>query len=128
MSCEESYVYSDYGVSIVPLFSSSTIKSIANRYKTYKDEQIDNFELQEFKRQRLLDKEFWELVKEITSFSVFLCFLFVVAYSNLSASAIHFNHLFQNTFIYKQSNVEIGLDNVNSFLVTYFKIFWVITF
>ena len=91
------------------------IKSSSNHDKPNIDEQIDYFELNEFKKQRLLDKEFWELVKDFTSFSVFLWFLFMVAYSNLSTLSIYSNRLYQNNFAYKQSNVEIGLKNVNLF-------------
>jgi len=91
------------------------IKSSSNHDKPNIDEPIDYFELNEFKKQRLLDKEFWELVKDFTSFSVFLWFLFMVAYSNLSTLPIYSNRLYQNNFAYKQSNVEIGLKNVNLF-------------
>ncbi len=89
------------------------IKSSSNHDKPNIEEQIDYFELNEFKKQRLLDKEFWELVKDFTSFSVFLWFLFMVAYSNLSTLSIYSNRLYQNNFAFKQSNVEIGLKNVN---------------
>ena len=91
------------------------IKSSSNHDKPNIVEHIDYFELNEFKKQRLLDKEFWELVKDFTSFSVFLWFLFMVAYSNLSTLSIYSNRLYQNNFAYKQSNVEIGLKNVNLF-------------
>jgi hypothetical protein len=73
---------------------------------------MDDFELNEFKRQRILNKEFWTIVKEIISFSIFLIFLFVVAYSNLSFSSIFINQLYQNTFVNKQSNDATGLHNV----------------
>jgi hypothetical protein len=96
--------------------SVQNIESIRNRKKFNIDEPIDYFELNEFKKQRLLDKAFWELVKEITLFSFFLCFLFMVAYSNISTSAFHFNQLFQHTVAIKQSNLEIGLNNVNLFV------------
>ncbi len=91
------------------------IKSSSNHDKPNIVEQIDYFELNEFKKQRLLDKEFWELVKDFTIFSVFLWFLFMVAYSNLSTLSIYSNRLYQNNFASKQSNVEIGLKNVNLF-------------
>jgi hypothetical protein len=79
-------------------------------------EPIDYFELNEFREQRLLEKEFWELVKDFTSFSLFLIFLFIVAYSNISANSIYSNRLYQNSFAFKQSNVEIGLDSVKLFI------------
>ena len=57
-------------------------------------ETIDDSELCLKKRKRLLDKEFWEIVNEILSFSMFLIFLFVVAYSNVSESSYNFNQLY----------------------------------
>jgi hypothetical protein len=73
---------------------------------------MNDYELNESKRQRILNKEFWTIVKDIISFSIFLILLFFVAYSNLSSSSIHFNKLFQDTFEAKQSNDALGLENV----------------
>jgi hypothetical protein len=73
---------------------------------------VDDLELEHHKKQRLLDIEFWDICKEITSFTLFLIFLFYVAYSNQSVSSIHFNQLYKNAFVAIQGNDEIGLDNV----------------
>lgn len=76
--------------------------------------QIDDFELEIQRKEKLLNREFSDIVKEITHFSIFLVFLFVVSYSNLTANSIYFNQLYQNNFVNVQNNQEIGLNNVKT--------------
>ncbi len=92
------------------------IDNVKNKFnqKDYESEKIDDFELEIQRKERLLNNEFWNIVKEITHFSIFLVFLFVVSYANITANSIYFNKLFQNTFVYVQNNQEIGLNNVKT--------------
>jgi hypothetical protein len=95
------------------IFKKKFLKNIQNDYEF---ERVDEFELEQHKKQRLLEKEFWNICKEITSFTIFLIFLYFVAYSNQSKSSIDFNQLYKNAFITVQGNDEMGLNNVkNSF-------------
>ena len=52
------------------------------------------------------------IVKEIIGFSIFLFFLYFVAYSNLSKDSIYYNQLYKNTFVRSDYN-EIALNKVN---------------
>ena len=74
---------------------------------------IDDAELEEFKRNKLFDEEFWKILKEITIFTIFLVFLFFVSYSNVSNSSFRFNQLYQSAFVNAQNTQEIGLSSVN---------------
>ena len=65
------------------------------------------------KRERIFEKEFWDIVKEIIGFSIFLFFLYFVAYSNLSKDSIYYNQLYKNTFVKRSDNSEIALNEVN---------------
>jgi hypothetical protein len=75
--------------------------------------KIDTLDLERNKRERILNKEFWDIVKGIIGFSAFLVFLFIVAYSNLTASSILCNQMYQNTFVNAQNSEEMDLNNVN---------------
>ena len=94
-------------------FKIDFVKCKFNRDE-YETEQIDDFELELQRKEKLMNKEFWDIVKEITHFSIFLVFLFVLSYSNLTANSIYFNQLYQNTFVNVQNNQEIGLNNVKT--------------
>ncbi len=70
-------------------------------------------ELEENKKRKLIDKELWEILKEILIFTAFFVSLTIVAYSNISNSSIYFNQLYQQNFVTAQSNNEKGLHEVN---------------
>jgi hypothetical protein len=74
--------------------------------------QPDNEDLTELKRIRILDQKCWSILKEVFAYIVFIVVLFVVAFSNLSNSAMQYNRLFQSNFVEQQSSNEIGLFDV----------------
>jgi hypothetical protein len=86
------------------------LTNIENEFSN--DQTLDSCDLDELKKLRLFDKRFDEIIKEIGIFCIFLIFLFVVAFSNLSSSSFIYNQLFQSTFIDPQSSSEIGFDDV----------------
>jgi hypothetical protein len=51
-------------------------------------------------------------LKEVFGYIVFIVVLFVVAFSNLSNSAMQYYRLFQSNFVEQQSSNEIGLFDV----------------
>jgi hypothetical protein len=75
--------------------------------------KIDTLDLERHKRERILNKEFWNIIKDIIRFSAFLVFLFIIAYSNLTATSLYFNRLYKNTFVNAQNSEEMGLNHVN---------------
>ena len=76
-------------------------------------DEICEHELEENKKRKLIDKELWEILKEILIFTTFFISLTIVAYSNISKSSIYFNHLYQQNFVTAQSSYEKGLNEVN---------------
>ena len=53
-----------------------------------------------------------QIMKEFAIFLIFLFFLYVVAFSNLSSSSFRYNQLFLHTFLHKQKGENIGLNDV----------------
>jgi hypothetical protein len=74
--------------------------------------KLDNEDLIELKRIRNLDRKCWSILKEVFVYIVFIVVLYVVTFSNLSNSAMRYNHLFQSNFVEQQSSNEIGLYDV----------------
>ena len=66
----------------------------------------------ELRKKRLFEVKMSQIIKEISIYSFFLLFLYVVAFSNLSGSSFQYNQLFITTFVEKQSPEEIGLNDV----------------
>jgi len=66
----------------------------------------------DLRKKRLFEVKMSQIIKEISIFSFFLLFLYVVAFSNLSGSSFQYNQLFITTFVEKQSPEEIGLNDV----------------
>ena len=82
------------------------------------EEGMKNFNVNEIKKQRLLEKKLWSIMKEILVFLSFLFSLYWVTFSNISQSSFHYNQLFIATFVKKQSfNDTIGLGDVSVFRV-----------
>ena len=76
-------------------------------------EQIDDDDLKEIRRNRILDQKCWSILKEFMLYIVFVIILFQVTFSNVSLSSMQYNILFQNTFVTPQTPSEIGLNDVN---------------
>jgi len=74
--------------------------------------QQENSNLNESKKQRLLEKRLLSIWKEIFVFLLFLFFLNWVTFSNLSQSSYQYNQLFIANFVKQQSQNEIGLEYV----------------
>jgi hypothetical protein len=73
---------------------------------------LDKNDLKELRRKRLLDIILWSILNEAGIFSLFLLILFVVTFFNLNNSSFIYNQLFKSTFDNKQSQNELGLNNV----------------
>ena len=71
----------------------------------------------ELRKKRLFEVKMSQIIKEISIYSFFLIFLYVVAFSNLSSSSFQYNQLFITTFVEKQSSEEIGLNDVRKFCI-----------
>ena len=92
----------------------SQIKSYTyvDRINNYEPEGFDKEDLIELKRIRVLDQKCWSILKEAFINVVFLFVLYYVAFSNITASSIQYNFLYQNNFVKSQSSKEIGLFDV----------------
>jgi energy-coupling factor transporter transmembrane protein EcfT len=89
------------------------------------EERMKNLNLNEIKKQRLLEKKLWSILKEILVFLSFLFFMYWVTFSNISQSSFQYNQLFIATFV-KQQNYKdtIGLGDVRvSLRLTVYFIF-----
>lgn len=92
---------------------------IKNEDEDYTETQTyDDTDLEEFKKIQKMDKRLNEIMKEIVVFLFFLFFLFYVAFTNLSSYGIYYNQLFEWTFVKQQNSNEIGLNEVESNLIT----------
>ena len=78
----------------------------------------------ELRKKRLFEVKMSQIIKEISIYSFFLFFLYVVAFSNLSGSSFQYNQLFITTFVEKQSPEEIGLNDVRNFFFTHHPILY----
>lgn len=54
-------------------------------------------------------------MREIGIFLIFIVTLYIISFTNVSLSAFSYNELFQKSFVEKQSDDEIGLNDVNIF-------------
>jgi hypothetical protein len=92
----------------------SQIKSytFVDRINNYEPERFDREDLIELKRIRILDQKCWSILKEALINVVFLFVLYYVAFSNITASSMQYNFLYQNNFAKSQTPKEIGLFDV----------------
>jgi hypothetical protein len=84
--------------------------------------------LKEMRRIRLLDIKLWSILNELGLFIIFLIILYVISFVNLSASSFIYNQLFLNTFVNKQNSNEVGLHDVILIFSLIIKIREIITF
>jgi hypothetical protein len=83
-----------------------------DRINNYEPERFDKEDLIELKRIRILDQKCWSILKEACINVVFMFVLYYVAFSNITASSMQYNFLYQNNFVKSQSSKEIGLFDV----------------
>jgi hypothetical protein len=83
-----------------------------DRINNYEPERFDREDLIELKRIRNLDQKCWSILKEALINVVFLFVLYYVAFSNITASSMQYNFLYQNNFAKSQTAKEIGLFDV----------------
>ena len=74
--------------------------------------KLDVYDINELKIKRLFDLKFRDFFLQFLIFSSFLLVVNVVAFSNLSSSSFTYNQLFLKTFVHKQKQNEIGLNDV----------------
>jgi hypothetical protein len=84
--------------------------------------------LKEMRRIRLLDIKLWSILNELGLFTIFLIILYVISFVNLSTSSFIYNQLFLNTFVNKQNSNEVGLHDVILIFSLIIKIKEIITF
>ena len=65
------------------------------------------------RKKRLAEKKLLSIIKEVTAFVLFLFFVFMVAYSNVSKSSFIYKQLFINTFVTARYPYEMGLEDVS---------------
>ena len=85
-----------------------------------KERKFDEATLKELKNKRLIDLKLSSILNETLVYLVFLFFLYVVAYSNLSNNSWHYMDLFHSTFTHTLSPKEIGLHEVLKNIIRYF--------
>jgi hypothetical protein len=68
--------------------------------------------LKKLKIKRIMDKKLNDILREILIYTIFLFVLFYVSFVNISTISIHYNELFQNTFVHPQNQNEKGLTDV----------------
>ena len=76
------------------------------------NQSLNNEDLHEFRRIRLLDIKLWSILKEASIFLIFLLLIYAVSFFNLNNSAFTYNQLFLSTFVEQKSSIEIGLKDV----------------
>lgn len=96
----------------------------SNYIQTYRNEKtrfnFDNVDLMELRKKRLFQVKMSQIIREITIYSCFLFFLYVVAFSNLSSSSFYYNQVFKNTFVEKQDYEAKGLKDVRDLTLCFF--------
>jgi len=92
-------------------------KQPPNYIATFRDEnlrsKLNEDDLNELRKKREFEVKMCQIMKEISIYSLFLFFLYVVAFSNLSSSSYQYNQLFLNSFVNKQGGENMGLNEVN---------------
>jgi hypothetical protein len=84
------------------------------------ENKLDDDDLKEMRRIRLLDIKLWSILNELGIYSLFLLILYVVSFFNLNNSSFLYNQLFLSSFVNQKSPNEIGLHDVNiDFLKNY---------
>ena len=87
---------------------------IKNENEHYDNRQkLDEYDLRQLRIQRNLDKKLSQALKEIFIYLIFLFFLNVVSNLNASNSSITYKQLFHSTFVDRQAQNEIGLNDVS---------------
>ena len=76
--------------------------------------------MSQLKKQRLLDKKLYSILKEIFVFVAFLFFMFWVAFSNQSKCSFQYKQLFVNTFVESQNLQEKDLADVGIYSTKFF--------
>jgi len=77
-----------------------------------KSSKLDDDELKEMRRIRLLDIMLWSILNEVGIYVVFLMVLYAISFFNLNNSSFVYNQLFLSTFVNQQSQSGLGLKNV----------------
>ncbi len=77
-----------------------------------KSSKLDEVELKEMRRIRLLDIIHWSILNEFSICSLFLLVLYTISFYNLNNSSFIYNRLFFSTFVNQQSQSDLGLGNV----------------
>ena len=112
-----------YNIIINSLFNSTLPKISKSHGKDYefleeeKSSKLDEDELKEMRRIRLLDIMLWSILNEVGIYSVFLMVLYAISFFNLNNSSFVYNQLFLSTFVNQQSQSELGLNNVFVFFL-----------
>ena len=77
------------------------------------ENKLDDDDLKEMRRIRLLDIKLWSILNELGIYSLFLLILYVVSFFNLNNSSFLYNQLFLSSFVNQKSPNETGLHDVN---------------
>ena len=83
------------------------------------EEHLTIEQLRKLKEKRILEKKLQKIIKEVAIFGFFFICVSIFAYKSVSLSSLQFNRNFQNTFVKKQCNHEIGLDDVCSLFLVF---------
>ncbi len=86
---------------------------------------LDEDDIKEMRRIRLLDLILWSILSEAGIYATFVLLLYVISFFNLNNSSFVYNQLFLDTFVNKRNQNEFGLTDVfiNSLYLKIFAIF-----
>jgi len=73
---------------------------------------LDEDDIKEMRRIRLLDLILWSILSEAGIYAVFVLLLYVISFFNLNNSSFVYNQLFLDTFVNKRNQNEFGLTDV----------------
>jgi hypothetical protein len=73
---------------------------------------LDEDDIKEMRRTRLLDLILWSILSEAGIYAIFVLLLYVISFFNLNNSSFVYNQLFLNTFVNKRNQNEFGLTDV----------------
>ena len=73
---------------------------------------LDEDDIKEMRRIRLLDLILWSILSEAGIYATFVLLVYVISFFNLNNSSFVYNQLFLDTFVNKRNQNEFGLTDV----------------